>query len=280
MDKRAGMLLRVLINHYHPHLTQNLLQFLPEEERAVALAQEVRAKDFYPLLNQTLSFLQHSHHSWIKPLIQQLPDALRPLAYSLLTDEQRKKLHLPTLPVSSFAKLFILHHLQRLSNLSQHFPLEYLPKTEFSPLAKWDKQQLMQLIDFLGLYDLAAEVRHIVDRKILQNIYQCLDPKQLYYLKVCLHQKEQLVSPKLGINPLQINHDQLKHLLHRRGIVRFGLALSGQERDFIWYLAHILDVGRGELLLKNCHPLIIPKITPILKQQVYNLMNFLQENRL
>lgn len=180
------------------------------------------------------------------------------------------------MPISNIAKAFILNRLYQYLEINEHLPIEYLPETEFSLLTKWTKAQFIDLIDYLGLYDLASEVRHIVNRNYLKNIYTCLTPKQFYYLKVCLHQKEQLVSPKLGIDPTKQDCPQLKRIIHRRGLLRLGRALCGQHADLVWHIAHTLDMGRDNLLLKEYQPEELPKVTQILKQQVLNLINFLK----
>lgn len=275
MNKKGWMMLRVLINRYNPQASNALLKFLPPEEAQAVRNQNIRSHDLKPLLQQPQTFLNHVHYSWIQPLLEKFPLHLRPVVTAILTPEQITGLKASSLPkVSQPVKNFMMHQLYLSSGMSDHLPLEYLPETELSLLSQWNKQQLTHLFDFLGLHDLASEVRHIVNRHHLTNIYSCLSPKQFYYLKLCLHQKEQIVSPKLGIDPTVQNCDKLKQMIHKRGLQRFGRALCGQHPDFVWHIAHILDRGRGKILLQNYTPDALPKITPALKQQVLNLMNF------
>jgi hypothetical protein len=276
MDKRSWMMLRVLINRYNPKAGNALLKFLPQDALQVVTALDIRSTDLSPILQQPQKSLSRIHYSWIQPLLEKFPDRLQPVVISALTNEQMTGLKVSTrLALSDFVKNFILTQLYGLLKIDEHFPIEYLPETELSPLAQWTKQQLMNLMDFLGLYDLASEVRHIVNRNYLKNIYTCLTPKQFYYLKVCLHQKEQLISPKLGIDPTKQDCPKLKQIIHRRGLLRLGKALCGQHPDLVWHMAHVLDMGRGNLLLKEYQP-EASKVTPILKQQVLNLINFLK----
>jgi len=131
------------------------------------------------------------------------------------------------------------------------------------------------LIDLMGLHDLAPEARRIVNPNYLKNIYTCLTPKQFHYLKICLHRKEPIIAPKLGLDPAKIESAQLRQTLHRRGLVRLGRALSGQHPDLIWHIAHVLDRGRGALLLQAHRPHESSAITSILEQQVLQAMHFL-----
>lgn len=277
MNNRSWMMLRVLINRYNPKAGDVLLKFLPQEDVQAVLTQDIRSTDLTPLLYQPQNLLKRMHYSWIKPLLDQFPERLHPLIISALTSEQMAGLKTPSASsLSGFVKTFLINRLYTLLEADKHLPFDYLPETDLSPLGKWSKTKLVLLIDFLGLHDLASEVRHIVNKNHLQNIYSCLSPKQLYYLKVCLHQKEMLTVPKLGIDPSKQDCDRLKQVIHRRGLLRLSKALCGQHPDFAWYLAHTLDTGRGQILLKGYKPDSEKTITPFLKGQVINLMNFLK----
>lgn len=278
MDKRSWAMLRVLINRYDLKSSNALLKFLPQEEIQAAMAIEINSTDLTPILKQPQNSVEKIHYSWIKPLLEKYPEPLRPSILSALTPEQMTGLQFATpVPLSQPVRIFILNQLYRLLKINEHIPEEYLPKRELSLLTKWTKQEMMSLMDFLGLYDLASEVRHIVNRNYLKNIYACLTPKQFHFLKVCLHQKEQIISPKLGIDPSKQDCSKLKQILHKRGLVRLSRALCGQHPDLVWHIAHTLDSGRGNLLLKEYQSEPLPKVTPILQQQVLNLINFLNK---
>ena len=129
---------------------------------------------------------------------------------------------------------------------------------------------------YLGLHDLAFEVRQIVNRNDLRNIYACLNPKQFYYLKICLNQKDKIISPKLQIDPSQFDKKKLKQILHLRGLSRLGGALCGLPYDLVWTIAHQLDSGRGLILMNHYKAEADAKVASLLKHQVINLMNFLK----
>jgi hypothetical protein len=277
MDKRGWMMLRVLINRYNPKAGNALLKFLPKEEAQAINSQEIRSTDLTPILQQPQKTLEKIHYSWIKPFLQNFPESLQPAIVATLTTEQIAGLRISSpITLSEMAKTFLTQQLYQSLKIGEHCPIEYLPETELSPLLHLTKSQLVDLIDFLGLYDLAAEVRRIVNRDHLKNIYNCLTPKQLHYLKKCLHKKEQLITPKLGIDPTQQDCTKLKQIVHRRGLLRLGKALSGQHLDLIWNIAHTLDMGRGNILLKEYQSKEVPKVTEILKQQVLNIIDFLK----
>lgn len=270
-------MLRVFINRYNPKAGNALIKFLPQEEAQAVMSQDIRSTDLAPILQQPQKSLNRIHYSWIQPVLQKFPEGLQPIVAAALTTEQIAGLKIGSpIAINDIAKVFILNQLYQKLEIGDRVPVEYLQETEFTLLANWSKAQIMDLADFLGLYDLASEVRHIVNRNHLKNIYSCLTSKQLYYLKVCLHQKQQLVSPKLGIDPTKQDCQKLKQVIHRRGLARLGKALCGQHADLVWHIAHVVDMGRGTILLKEYQPQEIPRVTQILKQQVLSIMNFLK----
>jgi hypothetical protein len=277
MNKRGWMMLRVLINRFNPKAESALLKFLPKEQAEAVMNQEISSTDLAPILQEPQHSLSKIHYSWIQPFLRKFPESLQPIAIASLTPEQigGMKITMPA-SVSDIAKSFILNRLYDQMEIQEHFPFEYLPTTELSSLAASNKTEIVELIDFLGLYDLAAEVRKIVNRDHLKNIYTSLTPKEFQFLKICLHQKEQLVSPKLEIDPTKQDSPKLKQIVHKRGLQRLSKALCGQHPDLVWHMAHTLDMGRGNILLTEFQPKEIPKVTKILKQQVLNLINYLQ----
>jgi hypothetical protein len=284
MEARGWIMLRVLMNRYNPQTGNALLKLLPAEDLKAVMSQDIRSTDLTPLMLQPQKILTNMHYSWLKPLIDQFPSNLHPLFLGALTPVQslylQKKMEIKSTSLSEPVKNFILHQVYALLKDPQPLPIEYLPETELSPLAKWSKKDLVMLIDFLGLYDLAPEIRSIVNKRYLENIYSCLSSKQLYYLKICLYQKDKLVIPKLGINPAEKNCERLKSLLHQRGLIRLGKALCGQHPDLMWYVTHTLDIGRGTILARYYQAQMLTNITTILKLQVVNVMNFIKKSKL
>ncbi len=268
-------MLRVFINRYHNAAQEHLIQFLDASEKGSFLAQEVTSSELSPMLTQASTLLQSIHYSWIEPLLSSFPNNLQSVILGSLNSHQ-----LIGLPQTDYVqpapivKTFIHNQLYSLLKGDEHLAIEYLPITKISQLVKWNKSNLIKLIDFLGLYDAASEIRHIVSREHLQNLYACLTPPQLYYLKQCLHQKEQLVTPKLGIDLAKQDSTLLKRILHRRGLLRLGRACCGEHPDFVWYISRILDTGRGNILIKEYQQEAMPKVTDILQQQVINIIQF------
>lgn len=277
MNKRSCVIFRVLLNRYQSHDTQAFLSFFSKEEIEKITSLQISSTDMSPILGQPGTVMSRIHYSWLQPLIASFPEVLREVMIASLTPEQIVGFQRSSLPkVSSCTKNFLLSRLYNLLEMDKHLPIEYLPQTELTSLVYLKKQDLMNLIDFLGLHDLASEVRKIVDRNQLMNVYACLNDKQTQYLKMCLNQKEQLTVQKLGINFDQQNCSLLMQMVHKRGIVRLSRAFFGEPEDLLWHMAHILDSGRGNILLKEHQSRVRFKITDVLKEQVITTLNFLK----
>lgn len=277
-------MLKVLMNRYHHGPSSVLLKFLPKDEALLASNQEINSTDFQAILNHPFDVLDRTHYSWLKPLIEEFAAPLCPYFISSLSPSQSqaiKKLYSDQLTIPRLAKSikpFFLRALYKKFNADARLPIHFLPQTTLTPLANWQKQEIVELINFLGMHDLATEIRRVVSRNDLKNVYPCLSPHQISYLKMCMHQKEQFITPKLGLNFKEIDCKGLLKELHKRGIARLGKALSGQHPDLIWYIVHSLDIGRGKLLSQFIASQPIHKVTPTLIVQVTNLMNFLKKS--
>jgi hypothetical protein len=271
------MMVNIFLNKYHPQNKKLLLKYFPPEEQKSLIEQNIESTDLSLVFDYPYTVLKKIHYSWIQPVIAKFPLQLQPMAIAALPEEQRERLKKGAKKAPCpFVKSYYINTFSKLLELDHHRPLEFLPQTELSTLMQWSKGQLVELIDFLGLYDLASTVRQIVDRNTLNNIYRSLSKKQLGFLKICLHQKERISSPKLNFDPSSTDQERIRSVIHRRGLTRFTKSLCGQHPDFVWMIAHLFDKGRGEVLLKEFRQQDETRVTEILKQQVMAVMNFLQ----
>ncbi len=279
MDKKGLMMLKVLINQYNPKAGFSLLKFLPQENANEIENFPIDSSDLNPILNQPYAYIKKLHHSWLNPILEKASPDFLPYIYGILTQEQLQGLQPKVSPasLSDPVKTFFIDHFYSLFEDTDHLPIDYLPNTPLKPLLDWNKEKLVQLGDFLGLHDLASEVKTIVNKTHLKNIYSCLTPKQFNFLKTCLQKKERVSVPKLPFDPSKQDCQKLKLILHQRGLARLGKAICGEHPDFVWYLAHVLDSVRGKQLLNTYTPEPQGKVTEYLKAQVVNLINYLKD---
>lgn len=255
--EHKGILLRILLNRAHGNPSDQILKGFPKAEADAVRSHALGVKDPVPLLTHASNVLPTLHYSWIYPFIKDQEKPFQLGMIACLPPVQQKGLsklcHLEGTikPLSPFLKKFYMHHLYRsIPLLSEAFPLEYIPESPLTALAKMRKQDLVDLIDRLAMFDLAHEMRTIVATKHLKALYTALSVKQQEFLRKCMHTKDRMKPKKLHLQNWQGEPKELLLELHKRGIVRLAYALSGQSEDLIWHIVHTLDSGRGTLLKK------------------------------
>lgn len=286
MQAKGWVMVRVLLNRYHPHVNESLVQCLPEDDAKAVLAQEINTDNVSEAVLQSQQMINRIHYSWLVPAIQKLPKALHQSVLPLISKDQAEKLaqllHLSSTnikPLSQPVRTFLSAKLFDLMGHPSVLPVAYLPHTALTTLANMNKPQLLEIIDLLGIYDLAEEVRHIIDQKRIKQIFSCLNTKKKQFLGLCLHQKEKMSSSRMRLDQWDGECEKLDSLLHRRGMTRLGKALSGQHPDLLWHISHTLDTGRGNLLTSTYSSAAIQGVTPILAQQVLNVINFINPSK-
>lgn len=273
---------KVLINRFHPGINPAFFKSLPQDEVKEAFADITPSQDASIAFSWPDRLISRTHYSWLLPAIQALPAGLQKPVINSLPETHIKgiakilKIQPSKSNLAPHAKAFLLQRLYQAWKPEEALPPEYLPISPLSDLLALSKPELVDLIDLLAMHDLAEAIRHIVGKKHLKALYLCLSPQKQQYLRICLHKKEKLTAPKLDIEKWDGSQSNLLTILHRRGMLRLGKALCGQSRHFLWNIVHTLDTGRGNVVSEYYHESPIPGVTPLLVQQVINVINFLK----
>ena len=279
---KQTLFFQLLLNKFHPVDGAAVTQCLPEEFRKSVTEKKSPWNDPKIMLKPYSTKIKNVHYSWIVPVLERCPESMKALYAEALPAPTNHRvlalLKLHEVPLATtWAREYLLHDLAKKLELDTVTPIEHLPHSLLSFTLEFSKEELVELIDFLGLYDLAEEIRRIVDKNQLKKIYSCLSVKKQHFLRNCLLSKEKVSTPKLELEKWNGDQESLEKLLHKRGLVRFGKGLSGQPADFIWHIIHRLDNGRGILLSKYITAKEIPGITPLMIQEVLNVHNFFKK---
>lgn len=272
------MILKAYLHSLPPERREVLERFLPETQKMRLEALSLPGGEPLPERREMLDWV---HWSWFLPTLKSYPLREQKLFLSALNsfaaDNLSHELEIEEMSqeISETAKDFFKQIL--INSLTGHenrlLPIEFLPPSPLKPLLGLSKKELTRLIDFLSLYDLAFELRQIVETKILKKIYSFLSEEERKFLKqVMAHQKEPFAIARMGLDRWDGNEESLRTLLHRRGIARFAAALSGQDPDFIWYICHQLDIGRGNALYKSCAKEAIPQLSDAILRQIEEIL--------
>lgn len=268
-------LVDALIRRYCPDKRDKLAKYL---ENADAYYQTSFSSKKFDLEDFSLDhYLQQIHYSWwIEPLKEFKKDAQ--LFIPLFSDEIRKPLIKildlkETSPIAN-QKLenFLKHALVHALNDPLPIPFNYLPKSLMRMLLTLSKKDLVSLIDHLSLYDLAFEMKRIVDTKILKPLYSYMDKKETLFLKKISKSAESFSLTKMDLNKWDREEKSLRMQMHKRGILRLSIALHYESKDLIWHIAHRLDIGRGSLLMKSTDQKIAASIINSIQANIVELV--------
>ena len=275
---RAQLVLKAFISRCAPEKRKALERFLTEEERISLVKIPLIAKPATGFPKEDM--LENVHWSWFLPTLKSYSAREQRLFLSALSplgaEQLARALSLTgsleqiSSPAQTYLRKQLFHSL--VGPHERLLPVNYLPESSLNQLLTSTKKELTRLIDRLALYDLAVEMRQIVETKILKKIYSFLTEEQKKALKNIAAHKEVAGFPRLGLDRWDGEEESLKILLHRRGLARFGLGLSGQDPDLIWLICHRLDNGRGGDLLKLGAKEATPKVTVAIIRQIEDLL--------
>ncbi|MCC5831961.1 MAG: hypothetical protein JJU12_02840 [Chlamydiales bacterium] len=234
-----------------------LSHYLPER-----LANEVKSsplpttRDFSKLLSQK-KWVETIHFSWFYEPLKPLKPETTQLFLSLLPQKKAaevgKMLSLPLKKVSysPFMRPFLMDEFKRkIQRGVEVVSVDHLPPSDCNLLLNLNKKELLNLIDLLGVHDLSADLRQVVDKEMLRKIYAALSSEQLRFLHYCTKQPMKWISPKLGLPSWDGSKEKLRRMLHGRGLIRLGRALFDEDESFKWHLLHRLDIGRAQIIEK------------------------------
>lgn len=286
MDESAWTLLHVLINRFHSGGAEALQQYLsnPEEVEAFKEAKN-SCKDWESAVGGSSRPIQHIHYSWIAPTIARMDPKWQELTVASLPTISSRGcsrmlgINIPDSPPPKIVRSLLLSRLStQYAEEANRPPLALLnAAAPISDLLAMKKGELVQLIDLFAMQDVAEDIRNIVDKKKLKNLYHHLSKRSQEYLKICLHQKDKSGAPKLGLERWDGDPDALHKLLHLRGLTRLGRALSGTAEDLFWHLTQKLDTGRAKVLKKHYQPEATPDVTANLQKHLVVLIDFLKK---
>ena len=225
--------------------------------------------------------LKNIHYSWFYPLLEKHGDEVKQLLIANLPAQTAfallKGYHLPKIQKiqNPFLKSVLLKMLYFHIYNRDILQKKALPKSSLS-LLELNIFQLEQLFDFLGLYDLASELKEVLDKELILAIFKHLSSKEKSFIKECLAKKQLWSLPKIGIQTWTKEVKGFRHVLQKRGLIRFCVGLCGQHKDFIWHLMHKLDTGRAKFLEKLVQDKPIPPATQTVITQINSLVHRLQ----
>jgi hypothetical protein len=287
MNNASASVCHAFLGKLPPEKRSALLKLLPRETEEKLEALPKTWADPTQGLKTLALWLGEIHYSWFAPILRTMPQGEILLFLSSLSDTAilgLKKILLfsaTTAPLTPQGKKY-LHQLlyKKLTQGEKELlPLECLPESSMNALLEIRVADLNALIDFLGLHDLAVEVRHIIETAKLKKINEALSANEQAYLRILLQSREPVTFARMGITNWQGDAEALKSLIRQRGLNRLAKAVQGQHSSFIWYLTRRLDIDRSLILQKLIAPLENSAATSMLAGQVLELLSYMRQYR-
>lgn len=171
MEDKSVLILQSLLFSYHGKIPPEYSDLLPKEEKVALLETKEPLSHPQAVLMKPEEWVEWIHYSWFKEVIEESSKEEIPLLISSVSKSEQKKLaHLvgyqgELVELSSPVKHYFQNQLFQELKIMDQSPREFLEKSPLFPLTSISKEELIELIDLLGIYDLASEVRQIVDKK-------------------------------------------------------------------------------------------------------------------
>ena len=275
MRKKEAIFVKSLLNRVEER--DELLEHLSPKDR-----EALKEYPSFPLLNYATlfslsNFLKKIHFSWFKDPLEKSPSPKIPPFFLLFPESEGEKLSMllnipyQKVATSPIAKTYVMNELKKLIEDSSVLPEEFLPPSPANDLLKLSRRELLHLIDLLGIYDLAGEIRQIVDKNLLGKIAAALTNEQRNFLQYASKQPMKYLPPGIGLAKWDGDPKKLDRLLHKRGLVRLSYAISEEAKSFRWHLLHRLDIGRAKVMEKLLATRLEPDMIAFFKKQVNHL---------
>jgi hypothetical protein len=150
--------------------------------------------------------------------------------------------------------------------------MELLPDSPLNVLLEMPNSELYQVIDYLGMHDLAVEMKKIIDTVLLKKIQSALDPEKEEYVKKLSQKKEPVIFKRLELQKWDGRTETLKKVILHRGINRLAKAAYSEEFSFSWYLSRMLSVQDAGSFNGLCKPLNHPSASTLLIEQIIEII--------
>lgn len=279
--------LKAFLDKCPPEKRRDLVECLPSRESA--FLDTLPNPDHDPtqgILPDSLT-LDQIHPSWVTSYLRTLSQNDMALFLSALPKRHQKTAAQELGFTNTFVSLtrtgkrFLREHLitHVKEDTTQLLPTECLPKSPFNTLLSFTFEEMLQLFDFLGLRDLACDMRLIIEKPKLAMIASLLSKDKQDYLSRLRQTKEPVTFKPMNLTKWEGNGETLLSLIQQRGINRLAKALHNSNPSFLWHLTHALDLYRGVAFQELCTPLENPRAQRTLQEQALEIISAINQKK-
>lgn len=274
MKDETSKALKALLCFFYPQAYQEFYRFLaPSITTSLHIPFEEKI-DLAHIFSEK-RWMENIHYSWFLPFLEALPKEVQSLFLALFPKEAMQELkellHVEKITFSPLSR-FLLFQMYEKTYDKNVLPRHFLPSSDVNFLLDFSKKELTFLVDLLGIYDLAYEIRQIVDKTLLNKIYATLTKEELSFLNHVVKQSVKWIPPRLNLISWDGDAKKLQTLLHYRGLSRLAMAVCEEDKSYQWHLSRKFDIGRGGVLMKFFSGKYDPAMIPYFKGQVLDII--------
>jgi len=280
MKTAALMVCRGFLDRCPADMQSELIALLPRKEQLdlgeLPAATPLKSENFdWELIDKT-------HYSWIAPYLRTLTESEIRLFLGALSKPQQHGLekalglsnHLPEL--KEVAKRWLRKTLHDVVTQNQALvPYAFLPDHPLNELLGLTPSIFEKIVPYLGLHDLAFEMRQIISTAALKKLFGALPKREGEFLNTLLLHREPLTFKRLFLDKWDGSKEHMTKILEERGLHRLALALYGAHPNLIWYITRRLNMHLGTSLLKYNEKPTHARAEQILTEQIQKIVSFL-----
>lgn len=283
MTHFSDLVCLALIGEKNRLLKNKLPSFLPEKRSLAISSLDIPQVTLLSLQSPSLAILENSHFSWFIPFLRNVSEHDLFLFLSSLPFELQQHLQKAlrcvcnVRPMSSSLAEFFQNKLISCCFPVTPLPKEALPPSPFNELLVLSCERFRNLIEFLGLYDLAAEMKQMIDGIKIKKIKRCLSQEKLLFLSLLFQKQEPVLFKKMELNAWNELPEDLLGIVYQRGINRIAKALFSENSNLIFLIKLRMSMEDAQQFERFHKPLEHLKAHSLLCDEVFSTFRFLEQ---
>ncbi len=274
-------LCRALCHEAGGDLWQRALTLLPERIRKGGHATSKQEELLLtPLSAQAV--LEKFDPSWIAALLRSLPqEEMKCLlaCFSEASEQQlrrRLKTAFPLPSLSSVARRYLANWMmQQLSPPKGIMPIQLFATSPLYPLWEEPLEQLHKLPWILGMRDVAAEAKKLIDNAKRRQLQGALSKELEEALSFFSYQMEVVLFRPIELSAWNGDKEALEKVILQRGCNRLAKALTLEPSALVWHITRRFPVEVTSALEKLYEPRPSEVIAATLRSQTLEALHWL-----
>lgn len=147
-------------------------------------------------------------------------------------------------------------------------PLDASIPSAYRTIASYSSEEFYLFASFLGLYDLAIELKKNLDASLLEDLFKTLSPSMSYCLKQIMKEKMIVSFEKISLSQWDRKKESLEKMLSIRGMYRLSRAIYSLSEELSFQMALKTTTEEALFFTQKHPPFKDPKIQECLLKEI------------